>query len=39
MIRLEKADLEDTTMLKKLASAAHCSTEEFKTAFAHVACD
>ena len=39
MIRLEKKDLEDPEMLKKLASAAHCSPEEFKKAFGYVASD
>ncbi len=39
MIRLEKEDLENPEMLKKLASAAHCSPEDFKRDFAYVACD
>ena len=39
MIRLEKSDLESPEMLKKLASVAHCSPEEFKKQFGHVACD
>ena len=39
MIRLEKDDLENPEMLKKLASAAHCSTEDFKKHFSYVACD
>ncbi len=38
MIRLEKEDLENPEMLKKLASVAHMSTEDFKRTFAHVAC-
>lgn len=33
MIRLEKSDFEDPEMLKKLASAAHISSEEFKKQF------
>ena len=35
MIRLEKSDFEDPEMLKKLASAAHVSSEEFKKQFAY----
>lgn len=39
MIRLEKSDLEDPEMLKKLASASHMSTAEFLSTFEHIACD
>lgn len=37
MIRLEKKDLSDEESLKRLASAAHCSPEEFKNQFSYVA--
>lgn len=39
MIRLERRDLDSDDMLKKLASAAHISPEEFKKQFSYVACD
>ncbi|MCA9779132.1 MAG: 6-phosphofructokinase, partial [Candidatus Eremiobacteraeota bacterium] len=39
MIRLEKKDLENPEMLKKLASAAHCSPDQFKEEFGYVAAD
>lgn len=39
MIRLEKRDLDNEEMLKKLASAAHVSPEEFRQQFSYVACD
>jgi ATP-dependent phosphofructokinase / diphosphate-dependent phosphofructokinase len=36
MIRLEPSDLEDPTMLQKLAEAAHVTPEEFRRQFAFV---
>jgi len=37
MIQLTKSDLENPDTLRSLASAAHCSTEDFKKQFSYVA--
>jgi 6-phosphofructokinase 1 len=37
MIRLEPSDLEDPETVGRLAAAAHITSEEFETAFAHAA--